>query len=121
VVQRRYLAIVAPPPPWTEATLDAPLDERTAITRAAVLARSPDAAALAITLETGRTRQIRRHLAGVGFPVVGETADGRRNGPRLMLHACALSIPWGGGPPLEADSPPPEDIVAAAAALSLSL
>jgi len=120
VVERRYLALVAPPPPWSEATLDAPLDGRPAVTRATVIARSAAGAALELVLETGRTRQIRRHLGGAGFAVVGETPEGRRIGPRLMLHARALSIPWAGGPPLEAESPTPDDLVAGAAALSLS-
>jgi 23S rRNA pseudouridine1911/1915/1917 synthase len=120
-VRRLYLALVSPAPPWTEATLDAPLDGRPAVTRAAVLARSPLAAALAIELETGRTRQIRRHLAGVGFPVVGENAAGRRVGPRLMLHARSLTIPWPGGAPLAAESAAPAEMVVAAGELSLSL
>jgi len=120
-VRRRYLALVAPPPPWAQATLDAPLDGRAAVTRAAVIARAPGIAALAVELETGRTRQIRRHLGGAGFPVVGETAEGHRVGPRLMLHAAVLSIPWPGGPPLEASSPIPADIMAAAAAEGLAL
>jgi 23S rRNA-/tRNA-specific pseudouridylate synthase len=119
-VRRRYLAIVAPPPPWSEAKLDAPLDGRAALTHATVMARAPAAAALAIELGTGRTRQIRRHLAAAGFPVVGETAAGHRAGPRLLLHAAALEIPWAGAT-LAAASPPPADFQAAAAALSLVL
>ena len=120
-VRRRYLALVAPPPPWDQATLDAPLDGRPAVTRATVIARSPGAAALAVELETGRTRQIRRHLGAAGFPVVGETAEGHRVGPRLMLHAVSLSVPWPGGPPLEVSSPIPADILAAAADEGLAL
>jgi len=119
-IVRRYLAIVAPPPPWAEARLDAPLDGRAAITHATVIARSPLAAALALELETGRTRQIRRHLGAAGHPVVGETAAGHRSGPRLLLHARALDVPWGGGL-VCAVSPPPGDFVAAGAALGLSL
>jgi 23S rRNA pseudouridine1911/1915/1917 synthase len=121
-IGRRYLAVVSPAPPWTRATLDAPLDDRTAVTHAAVLARSPAAAALVVDLETGRTRQIRRHLAQAGFPVVGETAAGARTHARLLLHAFALNVPWPSGPgTLRAVAPAPPDFTSATEALGLLL
>lgn len=122
-VTRRYLAIVSPPPPPTpdpaaELRIDVPLDGRAAVTHAAVAARSPSAAALLVRLETGRTRQIRRHFAGAGFPVVGETLSGARTAQRLLLHAFELVLPWPGGP-IEATAVPPDEFLSAAAALGL--
>ena len=127
-ITRRYLAVVSPPPAPALATLrlDAPLDGRPAVTHAVVVARAPTAAALVVRLETGRTRQIRRHLAGAGSPVVGETLSGARTAQRLLLHAFELGIPWpvgstaAAGSTITATAPPPGDFLAAAVALELS-
>jgi 23S rRNA pseudouridine1911/1915/1917 synthase len=124
-VTRRYLAVVSPPPPEAdpaaELRIDVPLDGRAAITHAAVAARSPSAAALVVRLETGRTRQIRRHFAGAGFPVVGETLSGARTAQRLLLHAFELEVPWPAAPggTIQASAPPPDDFLSAATALGL--
>ena len=52
---------------------------------------------------TGRTHQLRRHLAGVAHPIIGDTkyGDGEHNKAfreyrdchRLLLHACSLQLP----------------------------
>jgi len=123
-VERRYLAVITPAPDWPSATFDQPLDGRSAVTHARVMARGPLAALVELVLETGRTQQIRRHLRGAGHPVVGETPEGTRTGRRLLLHAHTLSIPWppaGRAESLRAVAPPPEDFTAPAAALGLSL
>jgi 23S rRNA pseudouridine1911/1915/1917 synthase len=74
---------------------------------------------LRVRLETGRTHQIRVHLAEAGHPLVGETVyirDLLRAGrhplpsPRLMLHAATLGLPHpvtGASIDLAA-APPPE-------------
>jgi 23S rRNA pseudouridine1911/1915/1917 synthase len=118
-IERRYLAAVSPAPPWEASTLEAPLDGRTAVTHARVVARAPLGALLDVALETGRTRQIRRHLGGAGFPVVGESPTGIRKG-RLLLHAASLRFPWN-GKTIAAAAPPPDDFLQALAALSLQL
>jgi len=41
---------------------------------------------------TGRTHQLRVHLADIGHPIVGDALYGGRASERLMLHASALSF-----------------------------
>jgi 23S rRNA pseudouridine1911/1915/1917 synthase len=120
-IGRRYVAVVSPCPSWDRVTLDTPIDARAAITHARVTFRSDVAAALEIDLGTGRTRQIRRHLADAGFPVVGETAAGARTHGRLLLHAFELRIPGNSiRGPVTATAAPPVDFAASAAILGLA-
>jgi 23S rRNA pseudouridine1911/1915/1917 synthase len=72
-----------------------------AVTHVEPLRRLPDATLCRVRLETGRTHQIRIHLAERGHPLVGETVyirDLLRAGrtpiqsPRLMLHAASLGF-----------------------------
>ncbi|MGH6969535.1 MAG: RluA family pseudouridine synthase, partial [Stellaceae bacterium] len=91
-LQRGYLALVWGAPSRPKGTIDAPLDRhpkardkrsvreggRHAITHWQVLERfagadgKPVASLLACTLETGRTHQIRVHLAHIGHPIMGD-------------------------------------------------
>ena len=78
-------------------------------------------------LETGRTHQIRIHLAEAGHPLVGETVyirDLLRAGgeplpsPRLMLHAATLGLPHPvTGEPIDLAAAPPPDFIATLEAL----
>jgi 23S rRNA pseudouridine1911/1915/1917 synthase len=49
---------------------------------------------LEVRPETGRTHQIRVHLAAIGYPVVGDKIYGVKSSqvPRLFLHACRLGF-----------------------------
>jgi 23S rRNA pseudouridine1911/1915/1917 synthase len=56
---------------------------------------SHDVSMLDVTLETGRTHQIRVHLAGIGNPVLGDRVYGGKDpisAPRLALHAAQLEL-----------------------------
>jgi len=94
VLKRGYLALVWGAPGRPKGTIDAPLDRhphardkravreggRQAVTHWQVLERfagpdgKPIASLLACTLETGRTHQIRVHLAHIGHPIMGDAA-----------------------------------------------
>ena len=77
------------------------------------------ATACSIRLETGKTHQIRIHLAEAGHPLVGEKVYVRDyTGPviassRLMLHATSLAFEHPAtGARVELSSPPPDDYIA---------
>lgn len=65
-----------------------------AITRYEVLQedRVHDRALVSCRLETGRTHQIRIHLAHINAPVLGDGVYGRERSGRLALHALALGF-----------------------------
>jgi 23S rRNA pseudouridine1911/1915/1917 synthase len=67
---------------------------------------------LEIDLETGRTHQIRVHLADAGHPLCGDRLYGREPAiERLCLHACRLA--WPGAPAVTSGAPPMfDDMVA---------
>jgi 23S rRNA pseudouridine1911/1915/1917 synthase len=71
-------------------------DGQPARTRLRVLRRFPGWTLLCLQLETGRTHQIRAHLASMGHPVAGDMLYGHPQGdaaPRLFLHAHRLCFP----------------------------
>jgi 23S rRNA pseudouridine1911/1915/1917 synthase len=110
-VRREYLALVSGHPDAESGTIDAPLGRdrtrrtlmstrtdtpRHAVTHFEVVERLPRTTLLRVRLETGRTHQIRAHLAAIDHPVCGDPAyGGRACGRRLgldrqFLHAAAL-------------------------------
>ena len=123
LIERVYLAVVSPAPSWETFTFDSPLDGKTAVTHAEVTKRGAGAVVLSLTLETGRTNQIRRHLADAGHPLIGDRAFGGAPAARLLLHARRLAWPalpdelQGGARAFEAQPGP--DFLAAAAPLQL--
>lgn len=93
-----------------------------AATRVQVLARGPDLAALVVRLETGRTHQVRIHLAHAGHPLLGEAWYCRpacRRAPRQALHAWRLRL--GGPEPRTFTAPIPADLAALAREAALVL
>lgn len=120
-VEKRYLALAAGD--VEPGSSRSPLDGREAITHWTPIAQGPlpvhgTATLLDVRIETGRTHQIRRHLAESGHPIVGEdrhaTPDGgtakapRYSGHGLFLCAIGLRIPDGPhGPGLQVDGDPP--------------
>ena len=88
---------------------------REAVTHFEVERLLPRHALLAVRLETGRTHQIRVHLAAIGLPVVGDPLYGVPDGEltRQFLHAAKLAFPHPvTGERIEATSPLPPDLQA---------
>ncbi len=79
-----------------QGTIDTPLDQKSALTRYSVLSRDPDTkvSTLLVEIETGRLHQIRRHLASIGHPVMGDPRYGKGNkdGKSMRLVACELKF-----------------------------
>ena len=78
-----------------------------------VVAQKKEGALVQAKPETGRTHQIRAHLAHIGHPVMGDPEFDRRgvpSAPRLMLHAFRLAFEHpGSGRPAMFEADPPAD------------
>jgi len=114
-IQRAYLAIVAGAFPADLKTIDRPVGGRRAVTHVEVTERFGERATLlTCRLETGRTHQIRIHMAEVGTPVIGDARYGRPFSPappRMGLHATRLGFAHPRtGASLSFESPWPEDL-----------
>jgi len=133
-IKREYRALVAGQFASATGTIDAPVGRDPAEpTRMAVVetgrpARShyqrlaewgdADVSLASVTLETGRTHQIRVHMRSIGHPVVGDPVYGRKRPTpgdpgRTWLHAASLTFehPSGSGP-VTVRSDLPEDLSA---------
>jgi 23S rRNA pseudouridine1911/1915/1917 synthase len=103
-------------------TIDAPIgrvgavkfavrdDGKRAVTQVMPVASSTGGSVVSIVLETGRTHQIRVHLAAIGHPVSGDWLYGESNAARPMLHAAELGMVHPvTGQPIRVTAPVPED------------
>jgi 23S rRNA pseudouridine1911/1915/1917 synthase len=109
-MRREYLALVAGVPPARSGTIEAPIgrdrrdrvlmsidsvDPRAARTHFTLERALGRCALVRVVLDTGRTHQIRVHMASIGHPVLGDRAYG---GPmwfgleRQFLHAARLAF-----------------------------
>jgi 23S rRNA pseudouridine1911/1915/1917 synthase len=96
-VEREYRAVAIGA--LAAQTVDRPVQGKRAVTHIAVLEPLAGATLVALRLETGRTHQIRLHLAGLGHPVAGDRQHGGElartfipRAPRLALHAAVLGF-----------------------------
>ena len=89
-------------------------DGRRAVTHWTVLGRYPGYTHIQCRLDTGRTHQIRVHMASIGHPLAGDWLYGREDIdliPRPALHSYHLEmIHPVTGEPLSLTAPIPEDM-----------
>jgi 23S rRNA pseudouridine1911/1915/1917 synthase len=131
---REYIALVGGRPRSRRGTIEAPVGRdrhdplrqsldtdtpRDAVTHFEVEELLPRHALLRVTLETGRTHQIRVHLAAVDLPVAGDSVYGRPADlglKRQFLHAARLAFEHPiTGAAVDVSSPLPADLETALA------
>ena len=131
-VERRYLALVKGHPRSRTGRIDAPIgrdrrdptkrsldteEPREAVTWFEVAETLPEHTLLDVRLETGRTHQIRVHLAAIDLPVSGDTTYGVKGDVGLgqqFLHAFRLRFAHPvTGAEIDVESPLPSDLVVA--------
>jgi 23S rRNA pseudouridine1911/1915/1917 synthase len=129
---REYLALVCGRPSSRAGTVEAPIGRdrhdrlrhsldtdspREAVTHFEVEELLPAHTLLRVRLETGRTHQIRVHLAAIDLPVAGDPLYGRPGELRLerqFLHAARLAFPHPmTGEPVDVSLPLPDDLAEA--------
>jgi 23S rRNA pseudouridine1911/1915/1917 synthase len=129
---REYLGLVAGRPRSRSGTIDAPIGRdrhdrlrhsldtdtpRAAVTHFELEELLPQHALLRVRLETGRTHQIRVHLAAIDLPVAGDPTygiAGELGLERQFLHAGRLAFAHPvTGEPVDVTSPLPSDLAAA--------
>jgi 23S rRNA pseudouridine1911/1915/1917 synthase len=136
---REYLALVVGTPRSRRGTIDAAIGRdrhdrlrqsldtdtpRAAVTHFELEELLERHALLRVRLETGRTHQIRVHLAAIDLPVAGDPTYGVRGDlglERQFLHAARLAFAHPvTGAPVDVSSPLPPDLAAALAAARAS-
>ena len=128
--RRTYLAVCDGAPEPAQGVIDAPLgpldgslmaqtvrsDGAPARTRYRVLRNFGPRALVELELDTGRTHQIRVHMAGIGCPLTGDFLYGTEDPsliPRPALHSAALELAHPvTGERLAFSAPLPEDMAA---------
>lgn len=102
-IHKRYRVRVRGVPQPEAGVIDHPLDGKAASTRYRMIEADvdSDAAVLEVEIATGRLHQIRRHLALIGHPVLGDPRYGQGNKDSAGLQLAAVGLqfrcPFGGG------------------------
>ena len=127
--RRTYLAVCQGVPPEEEGVIEAPIgradgsvlrrevrpDGANAVTRYKVMSTNKGRGLVRLELETGRTHQIRVHMAWLGCPLVGDFLYGVEDRTligRTALHSWQLSLTQPlTGERLELTAPVPEDML----------
>ena len=84
-IRKTYVAIVSGQIA-SPIEIDTPIEGKNALT----IVRPLGGSRVEIEIKSGRTHQIRIHLASIGHPVLGDRRYGGPPAPRLMLHAWKL-------------------------------
>ncbi|HEY5806122.1 MAG TPA: RluA family pseudouridine synthase [Candidatus Saccharimonadales bacterium] len=122
--KKTYLAVVQGTPDPQEAVIDMPIERnpkapstfrvgpngKEAKTHYRVIEESDGRSLVELKPETGRTHQLRVHLAQIGHPIVGDPLyGGAKYGERLFLHALSLELTLPNGERKIFTSPLPDE------------
>ncbi len=119
-VFKYYQALVYGTVPIEIEEITRPIDGIPAVTRLQILGVNKEATLVKVQIITGRMHQIRKHMANIGHPLVGDkeyatqvvAATYLRSTARQMLHACSLDFENPvSGKAIHAEAPLPEDFV----------
>jgi tRNA pseudouridine32 synthase / 23S rRNA pseudouridine746 synthase len=124
-IEKTYWAVVEGDPPASAGTIELKLAKVTgpagwrmiidpdkgqnAVSDWRLLGRGDGLSWLEIRPRTGRTHQIRVHLAALGWPILGDPFYGRAD-PAIPMQLLSrrIGVPyWEGRPPVSAEAPPP--------------
>ncbi len=143
-VDKTYVAVTKGAPADDEGRIDQPLAKRSphrgwwmqavpkgtqgaqdAVTDFKVLHRGEGLSVIALSPVTGRTHQLRAHLAHLGHPILGDAIYGGASrlpgGPKLHLHSRRVVVPLAkNGPPVAVSAPLPDHLHETLAALGIS-
>jgi len=91
---KHYKARVAGLVDAQDQLIDAPVEGKPAVSRVSTLEKNEEeqTSVVQVSIETGRKHQIRRHLAGLGHPIIGDRLYGRAAGVPLQLLAFRLEF-----------------------------
>ncbi len=94
-VKKSYLAIVDGIPKKEVGKVDSPIENQEAVTHWKLLKKGKNASLLLCEPITGRTHQIRIHLAQIGHPILGDLVYGKKfhcrfPAQRHLLHAYSI-------------------------------
>lgn len=104
LVEKRYLALVNGTPDKENWVVDAPIGKvgsarygiveegKQAITDFKLVATDRNFSLIEAKPLTGRTHQIRVHLASIGFPIAGDSTYGGSVADRMMLHCSSMTF-----------------------------
>lgn len=131
--EKEYLAIIRGVPPGTHGTVETTIGRhpvhrkkmaanvrngKRAVSHYETVEAFSDASLVRVKIETGRTHQIRVHMAHIKHPIIGDTVYGRGRASsikagRQMLHAARLSLNHPkSGKPMTFEAPLPADMEA---------
>ncbi len=93
-ITKHYQARIAGCLNASDRLIDAPVEGKAAISRITTLTydNANQTSLMHVCIETGRKHQIRRHLAGIGHPIIGDRLYGRPAAVPLQLLACTLEF-----------------------------
>jgi tRNA pseudouridine32 synthase/23S rRNA pseudouridine746 synthase len=136
-IEKIYLAVVVGAPLEDEGKIDLPLAKKdaqrgwqmkvdtekgqSALTTYRVLARNDGHALVELNLHTGRTHQLRVHMAALGCPILGDRIYGA-GGPMLHLHSWRMGVPlYPKRDPIRVSAPIPPHIADTLSGLHISV
>lgn len=117
LVEKRYLALVSGSPKQESWRVDAPIGKvasarygivpggKSAVTEFRLLSSSGGISLVEARPLTGRTHQIRVHLAESGLPIIGDTTYSNSPAERMLLHCSTMTFKNPGGKEIRVEAP----------------